>query len=129
VIGDMFKKTIAYGPLSGDELADPVIGVSPRNTAEIDWQVQIDQIMDCFDFPRVAKVMEFLNWTWFDVGRVPVEYEIRKYTRDLLKRSANKLQDGQYLGSRGFMAGKENGRLYLRFELDSVDYEPERDED
>ena len=47
----------------------------------------IDDIMDNFDFSRVAKCMKALNWKWHDVDGsmdVPEEHNIRKSTRKLM---------------------------------------------
>jgi hypothetical protein len=48
-------------------------------------QQKLDEIMDEFNFGEVAKVMEFLNWTWASVGGVPCETEIREQARRRLK--------------------------------------------
>lgn len=48
----------------------------------------IDEIMDWFDFERVAKVMEFLNWKWVSAeDGVPSIGEIKKSARRLLKEA------------------------------------------
>lgn len=44
----------------------------------------IDQILDCFDFEKVKKVMDFLNWEWFSSNGVPEIYELRKHARRLM---------------------------------------------
>ena len=49
-------------------------------------QDMIDSIMDNFDFGRVAKTMEALEWKWISVPEgVPQEYDIRKAARKLMK--------------------------------------------
>ena len=54
-------------------------------------QELIDEIMDEFDFRRVHKTMEFLNWHWGGRGvpagelRVPSLAELRKEARRMLK--------------------------------------------
>ena len=50
-------------------------------------QKQIDEIMDHFDFDKVAKVMDFLKWTWHGSEFSPEVYELRARARDLLKES------------------------------------------
>jgi hypothetical protein len=51
-------------------------------------QEQIDDIMDNFDFNRVARVMDFLDWKWYmKEYRVPAESEIRKQVRQHLSKS------------------------------------------
>lgn len=54
-------------------------------------QEMIDEIMDNFDFGKVAKVMDFLDWKWAMVGMtsqycVPEEPEIRKEARGRLSK-------------------------------------------
>ena len=48
-------------------------------------QELIDEVMDNFDFNKVAKAMKALGWVWattqFDV---PTESDIRKQARDIL---------------------------------------------
>lgn len=48
---------------------------------------QVDEIMDSFDFRKVASVMKHLNWTWEDSKIPPDEYEIRKNARQLMKEA------------------------------------------
>jgi hypothetical protein len=45
---------------------------------------QRDQIMDTFDFAKVAKVMQFLDWEWAFTNGVPEEWEIRQQARNLM---------------------------------------------
>ena len=54
------------------------------------------EILDHFDFANVYKVMQFLEWKWFDAASadgsgVPELHEIRKKARYLLRQAANKL--------------------------------------
>lgn len=51
-------------------------------------QDHIDEIMDNFDFGKVAKVMQFLNWQWAysDTG-VPEEPELRETARRYLHQA------------------------------------------
>lgn len=66
----------------------------------IDQQKMYDiietDIMDNFDFNQVHKVMEFLEWQWFDAGEasqsgVPDVSTIRKKARYLLRQAGDKL--------------------------------------
>lgn len=54
---------------------------------------EIDNIMDCFGFRRVADVMEMLDWSWRDEG-VPDEQTIRKSARRLLIDAIDGLDRG-----------------------------------
>lgn len=67
-------------------------------TREAAVLARINEIMDTFDFGRMRRVMETLNWKWMmppeDGGihgaesRVPDEYEIRRAARKSLNRAA-----------------------------------------
>lgn len=46
-------------------------------------QQRIDNIMDCFNFEKVNKVMKHLKWTWGSQG-VPEVYSLRVQARSLL---------------------------------------------
>ena len=88
-------------------------------------QTQIDDIMDSFDFGRVAEVMKALDWRWSSTGNQPPnEYELRSYARSLLKSNA---KCGGWSSCGGFRATRQDGvdngkpwvRLILAFELES----------
>lgn len=67
-------------------------------------QELIDEIMDWFDFGKVAKVMETLEWKWasLDTGvAVPVEPEIREIVR---KNLTNVVTYGKGQGRRHVMS-------------------------
>ena len=73
----------------------------------------IDNIMDNFDFGRVAKTMEALEWKWHDVKGIPEEYDIRKAARKLLKSVPDTLiKDNYYTGT---------GGLYVQAWYESTD--------
>lgn len=87
-------------------------------------QEQIDDIMDNFDFNRVARVMDFLDWKWsLKEYRVPVEPEIRKQVRQHLSKAYDRGQ-GQgrkyTLCTGGFACSydPQYSELSLTFELD-----------
>ena len=76
-------------------------------------QELIDEVMDCFDFKRVAEVMEALNWTWASCTGVPEDHEIRRTARGLLKGA---LESG-YNATGGLSASYHDGELRLAFEV------------
>lgn len=86
----------------------------------------IEEIMDEFDFHKVRKVMEFLDWKWSadDEGNfsdVPSGARLRKMARSLLKEAARLgVQHGGYhISSGGFRATYyDDGILGLAFELE-----------
>jgi len=84
-------------------------------------QEQIDEIMDNFDFAKVAFVMEATDWRWAEEGGmfVPNEATIRATARRLL----NGLEGPKYgIAARGgFWAQVECGVLSLWFAVDHWD--------
>ena len=59
-------------------------------------QGHIDEVMDEFDFGKVQKVMEFLNWRWVGADEgVPREAELRKKVRELMSYTYNQGRDFQ----------------------------------
>jgi len=98
-------------------------------------QEQIDEIMDNFDFNKVARVMDFLEWKWWiKEYRVPTEPEIRKDVRSKLSKAYD------YGEGRGLKYETKTGgftytydplytELQLSFELDSWHSYPSEDLD
>ena len=87
-------------------------------------QDNIDYIMDNFDFGRVIKTMEALDWRWTSTDGVPDEYEARTFARKLLKQAAarivSKEENHCYISCGGFVARKYyDGGLELEFVLTS----------
>ena len=60
-------------------------------------QELIDEVMDNFDFNRVAKVMEALNWTWHVTLGVPFEPDIRAQARKMMIQVPEKHQPNMEL--------------------------------
>jgi len=77
----------------------------------------IDNIMDNFDFSRVAKTMLGLNWKWFSVPEgVPLEADIRVTARRLLKGIPDVFMKDNYCTGTGGLqvnAWYENTELVL----------------
>lgn len=64
----------------------------------------IDNIMDNFDFNRVAKCMEVLEWKWCDVEGIPTEPDIRKSARKLLNNIKEEFTSNRYsIAAGGFV--------------------------
>lgn len=84
------------------------------------WQNCIDNIMDCFDFDKVSKVMTALDWQWASCKCVPSIYEIKREARSLLK-SAIKRKEGTACGGFWVYYNEESGLLRLMFVVDSWD--------
>lgn len=79
----------------------------------------IDEIMDFFDFERVHKVMEALNWTWTATnGNVPEVCQLRRQVRSMLNLLIDKNLESLETG--GFSVTKDsNGYIKCSFIVDS----------
>jgi len=77
-------------------------------------QEKIDEVMDWFDFRKVAKAMAAVEWWWWNAANgVPTEAELRQSARHKLQLA---IECG-YCGSGGFEAKYEEGVLTLDFVL------------
>lgn len=65
----------------------------------------INDAMDAFEAGKVAKVMDTLDWKWYNLESPPDEYEIRQKARQLLEdcveRAYRRPNEDNYLGSGG----------------------------
>ncbi len=76
---------------------------------------QVEEVLASFDFDRVFRVMDWLGWTWANLGRTPTRTDLVQEARRLLGEL-----DGVpgVLGSGGLRASyKEDGTLSLKFIL------------
>lgn len=74
----------------------------------------IDNIMDNFDFGRVAKCMEVLEWRWCDVEGIPQESDIRQFARKYMRSIKDTCTSDRYSFSAGgfvVTAWYEDGKL------------------
>jgi len=83
-------------------------------------QEQIDEIMDSFDFEKAQKIMEAINWEWYEEG-IPDIYSLRTTARKHLKQAAE-VKGGSASGglTAQYTEGKAWVRLELYFGLDSI---------
>jgi hypothetical protein len=82
-------------------------------------QELIDEIMDHFNFDKVAKVMTFLEWKWISAeDGIPSVGEIRQSARRLLKDA---IKNKTTIGTGGFRAIYDDGYLHLEFILTEFD--------
>lgn len=51
-------------------------------------QHKLDEIMDQFEFYKVQRVMESLDWRWAGVGGVPTTADLRQHVRERLTEMA-----------------------------------------
>ena len=98
---------------------------------------EIESVIDEFDFETVKKVMDFLDWQWFDADDgVPRMGELRKKARYLLTEAASKVIISKEIvaesniATGGFRASAyrydddvNEGKIYLKlvFELSGWD--------
>ena len=81
----------------------------------------IEDILDEFDFDKVHKVMEFLNWGWTDGGRpleVPTVGQLRKRARYLMKSCIGK--ENTYTATGGLWVRKETYDALPYYQLQFV---------
>lgn len=79
-------------------------------------QKWLDEIMDHFDFAKVARAMKLLEWFWVRNGQkqIPEEYEIRAEARRILTMAIN---EQSIVSTGGFVAELCSDGLSLKFVL------------
>ena len=80
----------------------------------------IDNILDEFDFDKVHRVMEFLNWGWTDGSHpleIPTTGQLRKRARTLMKGLIGEEDGGTASG--GFWITKKtfDGEPFYRLQF------------
>lgn len=86
----------------------------------ITQQQLIDEILDQFDFEKVKKVMDALNWTWAmgTKAHVPDTPELRKKAREMLWGLVRSRRQSRRIKAGGLVVEKDDdGTLELRFEV------------
>jgi hypothetical protein len=79
------------------------------------FEAKIEEVIESFDFDLVSRVMEWLGWTWANLGRVPTNRELVAEARRLLRELE---ETPGVLGSGGLRASrKDDGSLSLKFIL------------
>jgi hypothetical protein len=96
-----------------------------------DLRQAIPMIFERFDFEKVQRVMEFLNWTWANEGGVPSIASLKTTARDLLEdcvidfEGQGRPKSGTSFSTGGFEAYIEyhergKPRLHLLFYVDTA---------
>jgi hypothetical protein len=94
-----------------------------KNTLTVLEQDSIDHIMDNFDFEKVHRTMEALNWKWgslnADTLRVPHLVELKQAARKMLREAVLRPEPDYTVATGGFYVQKLDGEeLKLTFQLD-----------
>lgn len=79
-------------------------------------QELIDEIMDSFDFGAVAVMMKATNWCWGGSKEPPLEPEIRRRARTLMKELVD--SNGKFLSTGGFTVMRQDDSLTLYWGLE-----------
>ena len=78
-------------------------------------QDAIDGIMDYFDFEKVLKVMELLEWEWQDAEEgIPTVPELRQQARRLLKMSLKEKTNPSTGGFHVMYESREDGSEFIQ---------------
>lgn len=103
--------------------------ILPKESNFDDPTNDINEILDNFNFEKVKKVMDFLNWEWFGSNGVPEIYELRQHARKLMNTAVTeclKSKETDYFTEcGGFRVEcnkyKDDPKIYLRlsFNLES----------
>lgn len=76
-------------------------------------QDALDDLLDYFDFEKVRKVMELLDWQWARINRVPEAFEIRQSARKLIKQA---IEDRSSMATGGLWVDyseEDNGDIFI----------------
>jgi hypothetical protein len=93
----------------------------------INKEDQVEEILDYFDFEKVAKVMEALDWKWWSIGEVPGTGPLRRQARRLLREVAT-LPPGTWTSTGGLKAHHDKwGQLELEFIVAGWRVEPKEE--
>jgi hypothetical protein len=94
--------------------------MNPKATMKNNYNKQINYIINNFNFQRVKRVMDFLEWQWFEEG-IPELETIIKFARELLNQCVT--YNHKQLSSGGFLVTKYEDRLDLKFVVEEFDSE------
>lgn len=79
--------------------------------------MQVQDVLNNFDFARVQQVMLFMDWRWYVDGalRVPTISELEETACMMLKLLSN---DQSSIASGGLVADVDDGAVRLRFVIE-----------
>jgi hypothetical protein len=119
------KALRAAGGDGWDKIDDPEEFLGRRAPVDEAMRTLIDEIMDEFDFAKVAQHMRATNWQWVrhNSPADPIEYyqpeerDLRRTARRLLTDIAGDENENVLLSSGGFTALRYPGMLKLLFSI------------
>lgn len=83
------------------------------------WNAALEEAMDYFDFHRVAKIMELLDWHWGGDSFSPDIPQMKKCVRSLFKNLSDYKNDA--CSSGGFRVEKLADSVEISFILESAE--------
>ena len=87
---------------------------------------EVEDILDEFDFYKVKKVMDFLEWKWYGTDGVPTIGDLRKRARQLILTGIRELLENDNInevstGSGGIYAkvsdDKDHPKVYIELKF------------
>jgi hypothetical protein len=78
---------------------------------------EIEDLLDNFDFQKVKRTMDAVNWTWASTRGVPDIPDLRKQARELLRMAVEYPRDHYFVATGGLVVRKRDGLLSLTFEV------------
>lgn len=103
--------------------------------SELKAEILIEECMGGFDFVKVHKVMEFLDWRWGFIDAVPQIHQMKDWVRELsislLKHFREKPKERRFATSSGGFEiimtrqyeGCEPDNVEIKFVLESWDHQ------
>jgi hypothetical protein len=96
-----------------------------------DYKNKIEYIIKNFDFDKVHKTMQALDWKWFDScseDGIPTTGELVLKALELLEEAAKYNEDEAIFATGGFYARKSKDVLSLSFSVSDWDTETYQEE-
>ncbi len=91
-----------------------------------DYQPLIEDCLSQFNFHKVRRVMEFLEWTWNNSSTQPTIHQLEDEARRHLAKAVEyyfAYKEGQYSSSGGFSAYAYEHGVSLSFNVEEVNVE------
>ena len=105
--------------------------IEPKESVYEDPADDINEILDFFDFERVKKVMDHLNWEWAGSDGVPEIYELRQHARKLMNTAVTECikskQEDYFTECGGFRVEcnkyNDDPKIYIRLSFNVTSWE------